>query len=76
MLRMSEHRNAVKLGQAVGQRRFGHFDYDANKAIGPEPVCTVATVTVRTSIRGLKVHAPKKKVDPITGRFSFSQNKV
>ena len=72
---MSEHRNALKLGQSVGARRFGHFDFDANKAIGPEPVCTIATVNVRASSRGLQVKAPIKKIDPKTGRISFIQKK-
>lgn len=35
MLRISQLKAVTKLTQALGQRRFGHFDHNAHAATGP-----------------------------------------
>lgn len=37
MLRESEHLDALKLIQAIGQRHSGHFDHDASRWDGADP---------------------------------------
>lgn len=74
MLRLSEYRNAMMLEQAVGQRRFGHFDSDANKAIGPEPTTWPIVSTRQASSDGPLVPAPIAKVNRRTGRVTYSDS--
>lgn len=37
MLRLDELLAVLEMAQAVGQRRFGHFDHEANSSAGPFP---------------------------------------
>jgi hypothetical protein len=37
MLRVSEIDAALAMMQAIGPRRYGHFDHDSHEAIGPFP---------------------------------------
>jgi hypothetical protein len=72
MLRKTELAAAVKLEQAVGQRRYGHFDYDANKAIGPDPlVSPVPRSSSVSSTNSVRANPPARHVDSKTGRITF-----
>lgn len=73
MLRKSELTAAVKLEQAVGQRRYGHFDYDANKAIGPDPGSSsvLRGCSSRAVTKTMHADPPVRVVDKRTGRINY-----
>ena len=75
MLTYLEYLACVLFAQAVGQRRFGHFDHDANCASGPFPPSDRAASPVRKASErdtGATVHLRYERfVDPDTGAPRF-----
>jgi hypothetical protein len=75
MLRLSELQNAVKLQQTVGQRRYGHFDSDAHKAIGPDPSYAAVARNKHAPLSGITASPPVRRVNKRTGRVTFHSKK-
>ena len=73
MLRTKELTAAVKLEQAVGRRRYGHFDYDAHKAIGPDPAYSSVSRRQTKRVRSASAQAtpPLRLIDKRTGRITY-----
>lgn len=77
MLTLQELLSVLRLARAVGQRRFGHFDHEANSSSGPFPQIIDEGVTLQEH-RTEEIDAPRQVVarfetfeDPATGEILY-----
>lgn len=75
MLRKNGLLAAIKLDQLFGQRRYGHFDHDANSVAGPTK--TIIVKDTRTKKKGKQtktsVKPYKRMIDSKTGRITYKK---
>jgi hypothetical protein len=72
MLRISQLKAVAKLTQALGQRRFGHFDHNAHAATGPFASSSLQfSESAAVADNELSVEALVKTADVATGQPLF-----
>lgn len=77
MLRKNGLLAAIKLDQLFGQRRYGHFDHDANSVAGPTKIKIVKDTRTRKKGKQAKttVKPYKRIIDPKTGQITYQKVK-
>ena len=71
MLRVRELLDAIDLAHEAGERRYGHFDHDANAAMGPFPE-PKAHGGAKASSDASEVVQLSVTIDPVTGEPLFT----